>query len=69
MHWHQLHHMQTICISPQIDNHNKTSLFNFYMLDALLDAQTNSVKATPQKIATNTGNKICFHFANMQYAL
>jgi len=37
--WHQLDHMQTICTSPQTDNHTNTSSLNFYRLDALPDAQ------------------------------
>ena len=28
--WHQLDHMQTICISLQTDNHTNTSSLNFY---------------------------------------
>jgi len=37
--WHQLDHMQTICISLQTDNHTNTSSLNFYRLDAPADAQ------------------------------
>ena len=37
--WHQLDHMQTICISLQTDNHTSTSSLNFYRPDALPDAQ------------------------------
>jgi len=39
MQWHQLDHMQTICTSLQTDNHTDTSSLNFYMADALPDAQ------------------------------
>jgi len=37
--WHQLDHMQTICISLQTDNHASTSPLSFYRLDALPAAQ------------------------------
>ena len=37
--WHQLDHMQTICISLQTDNPTNTTSLNFYRLYALLDAQ------------------------------
>jgi len=47
MQWHQLDHMQTICASLQTDNHTKTLSLNFYMLDALPDA--NTVKALKAK--------------------
>ena len=39
MQWHQLDHMQTICISLQTDNNTNTSSLNFYRPDALPDAQ------------------------------
>jgi len=43
--WHQLHHMQIICLSLQTDNHNSTSsLKSFYRPDALPDAQTKVSK-------------------------
>ena len=37
--WHQLDHMQTICILLQTDNHTNTSSLNFYRPDAIPDAQ------------------------------
>jgi len=37
--WHQLDHMQTICTSLQTDNHTNTPSLDFYMPDALPDAQ------------------------------
>ena len=37
--WHQLDHMQIICTSLQTDNHASTSSLNFYMPNALPDAQ------------------------------
>jgi len=37
--WHQLDHMQTICISIQTDNHMNTSSLNFYRPDVVPDAQ------------------------------
>jgi len=37
--WHQLDHMQTICTLLQTDNHTSTPSLNFYMSDALPDAQ------------------------------
>ena len=37
--WHQLDHMQTICMLFQTDNHINTSSLNFYRPDALPDAQ------------------------------
>ena len=39
MQWHQLDHMQTICTLLQTDNHSNTSSLNFYMPDALPNAQ------------------------------
>jgi len=42
--WHQLDHMQTICTSIHTDNHNNTSLLNFYRLDALSDAEATVSK-------------------------
>jgi len=36
--WHQLNHVQMICTLLQTDNHTSTSLVNFYMPDALPDA-------------------------------
>ena len=41
---HQLDHMETICISLQIDNHTNTSALNFYRPDALPDAQPTALK-------------------------
>ena len=37
--WHQLDHMQTICILLQTDNHTNTSSLYFYRPDAIPDAQ------------------------------
>ena len=37
--WHQLHHMQIICILLHADNHGNTSSLNFYRPDAFADAQ------------------------------
>jgi len=37
--WHQLDHMQTICISLQVVNHINTSSLNFYRPDTFPDAQ------------------------------
>ena len=45
MHWHQLDHMQTICISLQTDNHNNTSSFNFSTGQMLFLTPNNSVRA------------------------
>ena len=42
--WHQLDHMQTICILLQTDNHTNTSSLNFYRPDALPDAQPTVLK-------------------------
>jgi len=42
--WHQLDHMQIICISLQTDNHAGTSSLNFYRRDALPDAQPTVLK-------------------------
>jgi len=43
--WHQLDHMQTICISLQTDNHTNTSSLNFYRPDALPGAQPTVSKS------------------------
>jgi len=40
--WHQLDDMQTICTSPQTDNHTNTSSVNFFTLSG---SPTNSVKS------------------------
>ena len=37
--WHQLHHMQIVCTSPQTDNHASTSPLSVYRPDALPVAQ------------------------------
>ena len=37
--WHQLDHMQIICISLQTDNHASTSPLSFYRPDALAATQ------------------------------
>jgi len=37
--WHQLDHMQIICISLQTDNHASTSSLSFHRPDALPAAQ------------------------------
>jgi len=43
--WHQLDHMQTICISLQADNHTNTSSLNVYRPDALtLNQQCQSTE-------------------------
>jgi len=42
--WRQLDHMQIICTSLQTDNHAITSLFSFYILDALHDTQPTASK-------------------------
>jgi len=42
--WHQLGHMQIICISLQTDNHVRKSSLNFYRPDALPDAQPTASK-------------------------
>jgi len=39
MQWHQLDHMQTICISLSTDNHTKPDHLIFFRLDALPDDQ------------------------------
>jgi len=38
--WNQLNNMQTICTLLQTDNYTNTSSLNFYMPDALPDAQS-----------------------------
>ena len=43
--WHQLDHMQTICISLQTDNHTNTSSLNFYRPYALPGAQPTVSKS------------------------
>jgi len=52
----QLDHMQTICTSLQTDNHNNTSLLNFYRPDALPDAQTTVLKHSRHSTATASGS-------------
>jgi len=47
--WHQLNHMQTICTSPQTDNHTNTSSLNFYRPDALF--------LTPNQLCQSTEGK------------
>jgi len=42
--WHQLDHMQIICISLQTDNHASTSPLSFYRPDALPAAQPTASK-------------------------
>jgi len=42
--WHQLDHMQIICISFQTDNHARTSSPSFYRPDALPAAQPTASK-------------------------
>jgi len=42
--WHQLDHMQIICISLQTDNQASNSSLNFYRRDALPDAQPTVLK-------------------------
>jgi len=48
--WHQLDHMQTICTSLQTDNHTNTPSLDFYMPDALPDAQPTVSKHLRQCI-------------------
>jgi len=43
--WHQLDHMQTICILLQTDNHTNTSSLNFLQAGCSSWCPTNSVKA------------------------
>ena len=43
--WHQLDHMQIICTSLQINNHDSTSPFSFLQAGCLSCRPTNSVKA------------------------
>ena len=43
--WHQLDHMQTICISLQTDNHTNTSSLQFLQAGCSSCCPTNSVKA------------------------
>ena len=50
MQWHQLDHMQTICISLQTDNHTSTSSVIIYRPDALPDAQPTVSKHWRQVI-------------------
>jgi len=45
MQWHQLEHMQTICIFIQTDNQTNTSSLNFYRPAALPDTQPTLPKA------------------------
>jgi len=42
--WHQLGHMQIICISLQTDNHTSTSPLSIYRPDALPAAQPTASK-------------------------
>jgi len=42
--WHQLDHMQIICISLLTDNHASTSSLHFYRPDALPAAQPTASK-------------------------
>ena len=42
--WHQLDHMQIVCISLQTDNHDSTSSLNFFT-DRMLFLAPNRVKA------------------------
>jgi len=50
--WHQLDHMQILCISLQTDNHASTgtSPLSFYRLDALPAAQPTVSKHLRHKI-------------------
>jgi len=45
--WHQLDHMQIICIRLQTVNHASTASLNFYRPDALPDTQL-TVNCTDQ---------------------
>ena len=44
MQWHQLDHMQIICISLQTDNHVSTLPLSFYKPDALPAAKPTASK-------------------------
>ena len=41
--WHQLDHMQIICISLQTDDHSSTSPLSFYRPDVLPAAQPKAI--------------------------
>jgi len=43
-HWHQLDHMQIICVSLHTDNHTSTSSLNFYRSNNLPNAQPTALK-------------------------
>ena len=45
MHWHQLDHRQTMCISLQTDNHASTPLLSFLQAGCPSCHPTNSIKA------------------------
>jgi len=47
--WHQLDHMQIICISLQTDNHASTSPLSSYRPDALPDAQPTASSTEGQQ--------------------
>jgi len=42
--WHQLDHIQIICISLQTDNHASTSPISFYRLDVFPAAKPTASK-------------------------
>jgi len=54
MQWHQLDHMQAICISLQADNHINTSSVKFLQAGCSSLCPTDSVKALKAKIQQYT---------------
>jgi len=54
--WHQLDHMQIICILLQTDNHASTSPLRFLQAGCSSWCQTNSVKA----MKVSTTECLCF---------
>jgi len=54
--WHQLDHMQIICISLQTDNHASTSSFNFLQAGCLLFLMPNQQCQSTEGCANNNIN-------------
>jgi len=69
MQWHQLGHMQTICISLQTDNHTNTlSMFTGQMLFLTPNQQCQSTEGTQikDKIKDNNIYSIWQHSSNQR---
>ena len=67
--WHQLDHMQIICILLQTDNYACTSAINFLHAGCSSWCPTNSVKALTAKLLhrdNNYYNYSLFHYAALE---